>query len=117
MNDNAGYAVFFFDNAVETLGDAIKPYLQEGPMGQHVACTEVDTGGAFVEMTLEGQAADGHTVAIELMVPGSMVRMIVSAHGDSEFGFHAREKPTALPKTAIAATEPATTASNATPTS
>jgi hypothetical protein len=29
-------------------------------------------------------------VQIELMVPGSMVRMIVSAHGDEQFGFQPR---------------------------
>ena len=108
MNDNTGYAVFFYPPALEALGDAIKPYLQEGPMGAHVACSEVDTAGSFVEMTLAGQAADGHKVAVELMIPGSMVRMIVSAHGDSVFGFHVREKSAAEPATAIAAAEPAT---------
>jgi hypothetical protein len=46
------------------------------------------------------------------MVPGSMVRMIVSAHGDNEFGFHARARPAmlepGLPASADAAnTQPA----------
>ena len=96
MNDSSGYAVFFFPPALEALGDAIKPYLQEGPLGPHVPCREVDTAGAFIEMTLEGQTAQGGKVALELMVPGSMVRMIVSAHGDNEFGFHARGKQAML---------------------
>ena len=30
MNESAGYAVFFFAPALEALGDAIKPYLQDG---------------------------------------------------------------------------------------
>ena len=107
MNDSSGYAVFFFPNALDALGEAIKPYLQEGPLGPHVACREIDTGGAFVEMTIEGQAADGRKVALALMVPGNMVRMIVSAHGDSEFGFHARSKPAML--------EPGMAASDAQP--
>ncbi|MFT3896592.1 MAG: hypothetical protein QM719_02695 [Thermomonas sp.] len=96
MNESSGYAVFFFPPALEALGDAIKPYLQEGPMGPHVPCREIDTGGAFVEMTLEGQTAQGQKVALELMVPGSMVRMIVSAHSDNEFGFQVRAKPVVL---------------------
>lgn len=58
-------------------------------------CREVDTGGAFVEMTLEGRAPDGRTVELELMVPGSMVRMIVSARADAEFGFYDRAKSVA----------------------
>jgi hypothetical protein len=57
---------------------------------QHVLCREVDTGGALIEMTLSGQTQDGRTVQVELMVPGAMVRMIVSAHGDEQFGFQPR---------------------------
>lgn len=98
MNDSAGYAVFFFAPALEALGDAIKPYLQDGPAGPHVPCREVDTAGAFIEMTLAGRAADGREVALELMVPGNMVRMIVSARSDEEFGFYKRGNP---PATAV----------------
>ena len=96
MNDSNGYAVFFFAPALEALGDAIKPYLQDGPVGPHVPCREVDTGGAFIEMTLQGQAPDGRPIALELMVPGNMVRMIVSAHSDNEFGFYDRNRPQIL---------------------
>ena len=94
MNGNDGYAVFLFPQALESLGDAIKPYLVDGPGGAHVLCKEIDTAGALIEMTLEGQAPDGTVVRIELMVPGSMVRMIVSAHSDGSFGFGPRKPAT-----------------------
>ena len=45
MNASEGYAVYFFPQALEALGDAIKPYLREGPGGEHVLCHEIDTGG------------------------------------------------------------------------
>ena len=93
MNESAGYAVFFFAPALEALGDAIKPYLQDGPAGPHVPCREVDTAGAFIELTLEGRTPDGREVELELMVPGNMVRMIVSAHSDHGFGFATRSRP------------------------
>lgn len=117
MNDSSGYAVFFFPNALEALGEAIKPYLQEGALGPHIPCREVDTSGAFVELTLEGQTAQGQKIALDLMVPGSMVRMIVSAHGDNEFGFHARARPAmlepGLPASAdVANTQPAAAMAN-----
>ena len=96
MNGNDGYAVFLFPQALESLGEAIKPYLVEGPGGVHVLCKEIDTAGALIEMTLEGQTADGAVVSIELMVPGSMVRMMVSARSDGAFGFGPR-KPVAPP--------------------
>ncbi|HWS77449.1 MAG TPA: hypothetical protein VN205_03625 [Thermomonas sp.] len=92
MNESPGYAVFFFPPALEALGEAIKPYLQDGPAGPHVPCREVDTAGAFIELTLEGRTEDGREVALELMVPGNMVRMIVSARSDGAFGFHDRNR-------------------------
>lgn len=87
MNGNKGYAVFFFPQALEALGEAIKPYLQDGPAGPHVMCDGVDTGGSLVELSLNGAARDGTPVELELMVPTGMVRMIVSAHSDELFGF------------------------------
>lgn len=90
MNEANGYAVFFFPQALEALGDAIKPYLQDGPGEPHVLCTGIDTAGALVEMTLAGRAPDGRSVALQLMVPTGMVRMIVSAQSDAVFGFTPR---------------------------
>ncbi|WP_027080109.1 hypothetical protein [Luteimonas mephitis] len=87
MNESKGYAVFFFPQALEILGDAIKPYLQDSPAGAHVPCNEIDTGGALVEMTLHGRDAGNRDVALELMVPVSMVRMVVSTRSDEGFGF------------------------------
>ena len=90
MNESEGYAVFFFPQALEALGEAIKPYLHEGPMGEHVLCNEVDTAGALIEMTIQAQTTDGRATTLELMVPTSMVKMIVSARSDSAFGFGPR---------------------------
>ncbi|MEO5566482.1 MAG: hypothetical protein ABIR05_07480 [Luteimonas sp.] len=90
MNESSGYVVFFFPQALEALGEAIKPYLQDAPAGPHVLCREIDTGGALIEMTLEGLGSDGTATQVELMVPGSMVRMIVSSQSDGNFGFAPR---------------------------
>ena len=98
MNGNSGYAVFFFPQALDALGEAIKPYLQDSPAGQHLVCREIDTGGALIEMTLEGVTTDGKSAQVELMVPGSMVRMIVSAHSDGSFGFGPRKLAPAAEK-------------------
>lgn len=87
MDGNNGYAVFFFPQALEALGEAIKPYLQDGPAGPHVVCRGIDAGGALIEMNLGGTTTDGREVELELMVPAGMIRMIVSAHSDEMFGF------------------------------
>ena len=90
MGDVTGFAVFFFPQALEALGEAIKPYLEEGPAGPHILCSEIDTGGALIEMTIEARDLDGKTVELQLMVPVSMVRMIVSTRGEAAFGFGPR---------------------------
>lgn len=87
MNGNVGYAVFFFPQSLEALGDLIKPYLVEQPGGPHLLCREIDAGGVFTGMTLTGKNADGKDVQIEVMVPSSMIRMIVSAQSDTTIGF------------------------------
>lgn len=100
MSGNHGYAVFLFPQALEALGDAVKPYLQDGSGGAHVLCREIDTGGSLIEMTLDGHTRDGEPVELELMLPASMVRMIVSARSDGSFGFGPR------PAVAVAAAVP-----------
>ena len=119
MNDTNGYAVFFFPQALEVLGDPIRPFLQEGPAGPHVACTTIDTGGAFIEMTLDGRTPEGREVSLELMVPSSMVRMVVSTQSEAMFGFGLRGTdplPVALPVIGPTA-EPANAPSEALPSS
>lgn len=91
MNDHHGYAVYFFPQALEALGDAIKPFLLDGPAGAHIACIEIDTAGAFIEMMLEGRTNEGKAVSLELMVPSGMVRMIVSTQNEGAFGFGLRQ--------------------------
>ena len=91
----SGYAVFLFDQAWEALGESIKPYVQEGPAGKHIRCHVVDTGGAFVEMTLPAKNERGDDAEMELMIPMAMVRMIVSIHSDIAFGFARDREPRA----------------------
>ena len=95
MRDAPGFAVFFFPPALEALGDAIKPYLQDGPAGPHIPCRAVDTAGAFIELTLQGETPEGRPV--EVMVPANMVRMIISVRSDTDFGFYNRNRPMVEP--------------------
>ena len=88
MSESQVYAVFLFPQAVEVLGEAIKPYLADGPQGPHIVSAEIDTGGVFCELTLQGKNSDGKNFELELMLPSSMIRLIVSLHGeDGSFGF------------------------------
>jgi hypothetical protein len=55
-----------------------------------VICNEIDTGGALMEMTIQGVSSEGKAEMLELLVPGSMVRMVVSSQSDATFGFGPR---------------------------
>ncbi len=107
MEDMNGYAVFFFPQALEALGEVIKPFLREGAAGTHVVCRAIDTGGAMFKMDLDGQTTAGDPVALEMMIPGSMVRLIVSARIEESFGFG--------PRIAVSSLVPAAQAAGAVP--
>ena len=87
---DSGYAVFFFPAAIEALGAVVAPYLDTDNGEPHLRCLEVDTGGAFIEVTLEAAGEDGTLGRVELMFPASMVRLIMSVHSDGAFGFARR---------------------------
>ena len=88
MGETLVYAVFLYTQAIEALGESIKPYLTDGPQGPHIVSAEIDTGGAFCELTLIGQNSEGKNIELELMIPTQMIRLIVSLHGeDGSFGF------------------------------
>lgn len=86
-----GYAVYLFPAAIEALGEIIAPYLS-GEWHRHLLCREVDTGGALIEMQLQGAVAPEHA-GVELMLPVNMVRMIVSARSEDAFGFNRKPPP------------------------
>ena len=87
MADDMRYAVFLFPQAIETLGEAIKPYVTEGSAGPHIVCSSVDASGAFFQMTVPGQDQHGNEIDAELMLPNPCIKMVVSIHNDHGFGF------------------------------
>jgi hypothetical protein len=97
MTDFNGYAVFFFPQALEALGGAIKPYLQEGEAEPHVLCREIDAGGPLIQLTMDGRTTSGQHIDLQLILPTNMVRMIVSARSDPAFGFGPRTAVAPVP--------------------
>ncbi|HKE47924.1 MAG TPA: hypothetical protein VKB52_07650 [Rhodanobacteraceae bacterium] len=87
MPDSPNYAVFLFPQALEALGDPIKPYVRDEPLGPHIVCSEIDASGAFFGMTLAGKGAQGQPLSLEIMLPSSMVKLVMSMHGEHEIGF------------------------------
>ena len=110
VTDQTLYAVFIHPAALEALGEPIKPYLIDGAHGPHIVCREIDSGGAFFEMVIEGTDASGREIEFELMIPSAMVRMVMSTHSDDAFGFHHQRDvvDVLLRKTDVAPSRPPT---------
>lgn len=88
MPEQRTYAVYFHPQAIEVLGEAIKPYLTESAEGRHVLCHEIDTSGPFCEMTLVKSDEKGKPVECEVMIPSAMIRLVISITGaETDFGF------------------------------
>jgi hypothetical protein len=87
MTEPARYAVYLFPSALESFGDAVKPYLTDGPFGIHVRCTRIDTGGALFQMFVSAPDPAGNLVEYEIMIPIGMVRLVLSTYDEPEFGF------------------------------
>ena len=82
------YSVYFHPQALDVLGEAIAPYLTDGPAGKYLMCREIDTGGAFCELELAGNDAQGKPLDVQLMVPTGMIRLVISTAGtEVDFGF------------------------------
>ena len=87
MTDPINYAVFLFPQALEALGDAIKPYLRDGAGGAHIVCSEVDASGPLFGMTLIGAGPNKERLELDIMLPVSMVKLVMSMRGEHEIGF------------------------------
>lgn len=88
MSEDTQYAVYLHPGALEVLGEAVQPYLSEGPHGPHIVCRDFDAGGALCEMTLEHVGEDGRKSECEVMVPIGMIRLVLSIGGVGDrFGF------------------------------
>ena len=88
MSEQRIYAVYFHSASLDVLGDAIKPYLTEAPEGKHLRCKEIDSAGGFFQAALAGAGPDGKPLEVDLLVPSSMIRLVVSASASEiEFGF------------------------------
>jgi hypothetical protein len=87
MVETKYYAVFLFPQALENIGEAIKPYLRAGPPDVHLIASQIDAGGPLFGMILPGQGPEGQVIEIEIMVPHNFVRLVMSVRGEQAFGF------------------------------
>lgn len=82
------YGVLLFENAWEEIGEALKPYQQEGPIGKFLYCREIDLGHAFVTMTFTPKQVEGKIdCKIGISIPSSFVKFVAEGADKTPMGF------------------------------
>ena len=71
------YGVLLSEDGWRELGEALKPYQQEGPIGKYLYCKELCCDGSFVKMTVTPeQVGDRIDCVMQISVPGAFVKFI-----------------------------------------
>lgn len=82
------YGVLLFENAWEELGEALKPYQKEGPIGKYLYCRKVELGYSFVTLTFTPKQVGGKiTCNMSISIPTSYVKFIAEGADKTPMGF------------------------------
>ena len=82
------YGVLLFDNAWEEIGEALKHYQQEGPIGKYLYCREIDLGHSFVTMTFTPHQVEGKIASqMSISIPSSFVKFVAEGADKRPMGF------------------------------
>ena len=74
------YGVLLFENAWKELGEALKLYEQEGPIGKYLYCKELYFDGSFVKMIFTPeQVGDRIDCVMYISVPSNFIKFIAQA--------------------------------------
>ncbi len=94
MNNKKVYGVLLFDEAYIYLEDALKPYVQKGPIGKYIYGTKVTHDGVFLNIIIPPDIVNGPIKdEMEISIPLRFVKFISSASSsDNLIGFRASKK-------------------------
>jgi hypothetical protein len=91
MNNKNIYGILLFDDAYNLLSDALKPYLQKGPIGNFIYAKKVKHDGAFLNIIISPDLVENRIKNdMEISIPLQFVKFIASAADtDDLIGFRA----------------------------
>lgn len=80
MASGKQYGVLLFDDAYEHLDEALKHYVQKGPIGKYFYCTDAGPDGAFFKMSFNPEQVDGRIESpMTIWIPIQFVKFWVKA--------------------------------------
>jgi len=81
------WGVILTDDAINELGEDIKPYLTEGQHGLYLFCKDVDMSQRYLHIVAEYQEPDCEPCELEIYVPHHYVKLIASSTDKNKIGF------------------------------
>lgn len=89
MPSNTVCFVLLYKEGYCELGDAIKPYISEGPIGTYIYCKTAQEHGSFLDMTFTpDMCADTVKVDMTISVPLRFVKFMAKVtEGSMPMGF------------------------------
>lgn len=80
--------VLLTEYGLQELGNAIAPYLQEGPIGKFIYCESAVQHGSFIEMVFDPKHTDGSIkTRMVISVPLQFVKFMATAEDTLTIGF------------------------------
>jgi hypothetical protein len=87
MASKQTYSVLLFAEAIEVLGDAIKPFLRTGQFGDFIPCQAVETHGPLCTLVVDTRSEGATDLTVELQLPYPMIKLIVGTEAEGHAGF------------------------------
>lgn len=82
------YGVLLTDQAYTEIGEALNPYLSEGPIGKYIYCRHVEQNGSFFDMTFSPRMYEGsHKGEMLISIPIRFVKFVASGDDSLPPGF------------------------------
>lgn len=84
------FGVLLFDEGWMELGEALKPYEQNGPIGKYLYCRKFEIDGPFAELTFTPEQVEGRVEEeTTVWIPRSFIKFVatVSTANEKVLGF------------------------------
>lgn len=90
INKESNYGVLLFDEGWKELEEALKPYVQKGPIGNYLYCKKLKNSGNFLELTFTPQQVNNRILdEMSIWIPVSYVKFVATSTEEnaSKIGF------------------------------
>ena len=92
MATRTHFGILLTDQAYEDIGEALKPYVQQGPIGRYLYAESVENQGNFILLTiLPTEVQNRITCPMTIWIPTQYVKFVVGSERPEILGFSSNQ--------------------------